>query len=95
MPGKRSFWRQGENLGAPRFSAYRSRNAFALWVCDVRGFASEKELESGLTASKIRIFHRSAGVAQLVEHFLAKEDVARSNRVTRFFDLLLAATCVN
>ena len=24
-----------------------------------------------------------AGVAQLVEHFLAKEDVARSNRVTR------------
>ncbi len=25
----------------------------------------------------------NAGVAQLVEHFLAKEDVARSNRVTR------------
>ena len=32
-------------------------------------------------------FHSSnredAGVAQLVEHFLAKEDVARSSRVTR------------
>ena len=25
----------------------------------------------------------AAGVAQLVEHFLAKEDVARSSRVTR------------
>ena len=47
------------------------------------GIADEKELETGLTASKIRIFHLSAGVAQLVEHFLAKEDVARSNRVTR------------
>jgi hypothetical protein len=47
------------------------------------GIADEKELETGLTASKIRVFHLSAGVAQLVEHFLAKEDVARSNRVTR------------
>ena len=28
-------------------------------------------------------FVEVAGVAQLVEHFLAKEDVARSNRVTR------------
>jgi hypothetical protein len=44
----------------------------------------EKELETGLTASKVRIFHLIAGVAQLVEHFLAKEDVARSSRVTRF-----------
>ncbi len=30
----------------------------------------------------------SAGVAQLVEHFLAKEDVARSSRVTRFRPLV-------
>jgi hypothetical protein len=44
----------------------------------------EKELETGLTAGKIRIFHFSAGVAQLVEHFLAKEDVASSSLVTRF-----------
>ena len=28
-------------------------------------------------------FGEVAGVAQLVEHFLAKEDVARSSRVTR------------
>ena len=28
-------------------------------------------------------FGEIAGVAQLVEHFLAKEDVARSSRVTR------------
>jgi hypothetical protein len=45
---------------------------------------AEKELETGLTAGKIRIFHFSAGVAQLVEHFLAKEDVASSSLVTRF-----------
>ena len=83
MPGERPFWRQGENPGGPTFSAYRSRKAFALWVHNVRGIADEKELETGLTASKIRVFHLSAGVAQLVEHFLAKEDVARSNRVTR------------
>ena len=44
----------------------------------------EKELETGLTAGNIRIFHFSAGVAQLVEHFLAKEDVASSSLVTRF-----------
>ena len=44
----------------------------------------EKELATGLTAGKIRIFHFSAGVAQLVEHFLAKEDVASSSLVTRF-----------
>jgi hypothetical protein len=44
----------------------------------------EKELETGLSRSKIGIFHFSAGVAQLVEHFLAKEDVASSSLVTRF-----------
>ena len=47
----------------------------------------EKELETGLSRSKIGIFHFSAGVAQLVEHFLAKEDVASSSLVTRFFFL--------
>ena len=48
----------------------------------------EKELETGLTAGNIRIFHFSAGVAQLVEHFLAKEDVASSSLVTRFRPLV-------
>jgi hypothetical protein len=47
--------------------------------------AVEKELETGLSRGKIGIFHFSAGVAQLVEHFLAKEDVASSSLVTRFF----------
>jgi hypothetical protein len=49
----------------------------------------EKELETSLSAGKIRIFHFSAGVAQLVEHFLAKEDVGRSSRLTRFLFPLL------
>lgn len=48
----------------------------------------EKELETSLSAGKIRIFHFSAGVAQLVEHFLAKEDVASSSLVTRFCPLV-------
>jgi hypothetical protein len=42
----------------------------------------EKTLVSGLRIS-YRHETLKAGVAQLVEHFLAKEDVARSNRVTR------------
>jgi hypothetical protein len=48
----------------------------------------EKELETSLSAGKIRIFNFSAGVAQLVEHFLAKEDVASSSLVTRFRPLV-------
>lgn len=33
-----------------------------------------------------RYFNRKfAGIVQLVEHLLAKEDVARSSRVTRYF----------
>ena len=48
----------------------------------------EKELETGNHRRKIRVSFFRAGVAQLVEHFLAKEDVARSNRVTRFRPLV-------
>jgi hypothetical protein len=83
MPGKRSFWRQGENLGV-EISGLPIVQRFRRSSMQCPGFTGEKELETGLTASKIRIFHFSAGVAQLVEHFLAKEDVARSSRVTRF-----------
>jgi hypothetical protein len=48
----------------------------------------EKELETVRTAGKIRTFDLDAGVAQLVEHFLAKEDVASSSLVTRFHPLV-------
>jgi hypothetical protein len=71
-------WARREFFGLPIEKRFRPFGA----QCP-GGFAVEKELETGLTASKIRVFHL-AGVAQLVEHFLAKEDVARSNRVTRF-----------
>jgi hypothetical protein len=36
----------------------------------------------------IPVFQSLAGVAQLVEHFLAKEDVASSSLVTRFLAYL-------
>ena len=44
---------------------------------------SIKKLIFGKYFSKI--FQNFAGIVQSVEHLLAKEDVARSSRVTRFF----------
>jgi hypothetical protein len=62
---------------------FRLKSTLSLIYTSSPGEQVEKELESSSTAGKIRIFHY-AGVAQLVEHFLAKEDVASSSLVTRF-----------